>query len=142
MDNARNLIENLLFNHRRYNLGKVGRYKLNKRLGLDVPLQERVLTREDMIEIIRRIIKVSNGIDKPDDIDHLGNRRVRTVGELIRNQFRLGLLRMERVIRERMSIIDPETITPSASCGYTGVLRGFPTLPVYGSNKPTGRTYA
>ena len=114
MDNARNLIENLLFNHRRYNLGKVGRYKLNKRLGLDVPLQERVLTREDMIEIVRRIIKVSNGIDKPDDIDHLGNRRVRTVGELIRNQFRLGLLRMERVIRERMSIIDPETITPSA----------------------------
>jgi DNA-directed RNA polymerase subunit beta len=114
MDNARNLIENLLFNNRRYNLGKVGRYKLNKRLGLDVPLQERVLTREDMIEIVRRIIKVSNGIDKPDDIDHLGNRRVRTVGELIRNQFRLGLLRMERVIRERMSIIDPETITPSA----------------------------
>ena len=114
MDNARNLIENLLFNHRRYNLGKVGRYKLNKRLGLDVPLQERVLTREDMIEIVRRIINVSNGIDKPDDIDHLGNRRVRTVGELIRNQFRLGLLRMERVIRERMSIIDPETITPSA----------------------------
>ena len=114
MDNARNLIENLLFNHRRYNLGKVGRYKLNKRLGVDVSLQERVLTREDMIEIVRRIINVSNGIDKPDDIDHLGNRRVRTVGELIRNQFRLGLLRMERVIRERMSIIDPETITPSA----------------------------
>jgi DNA-directed RNA polymerase subunit beta len=114
MENARNLIDNLLFNSRRYNLGKVGRYKLNKRLGLDLPMNQQVLTKEDLVEILRRIIMVGNGADYPDDIDHLGNRRVRTVGELIRNQFRLGLLRMERVIRERMSIIDPESVTPSA----------------------------
>ncbi|KPJ53018.1 MAG: DNA-directed RNA polymerase subunit beta [Dehalococcoidia bacterium DG_18] len=114
MDNAQNLIDNLLFNSRRYNLGKVGRYKLNKRLGLDLSPNEQVLTKEDLVEIVRRIIMVSNGADYPDDIDHLGNRRVRTVGELIRNQFRIGLLRMERVIKERMSIIDPESVTPSA----------------------------
>ncbi len=114
IDNAQNLIDNLLFNPRRYNLGKVGRYKLNKRLGLDLSLKEQVLTKEDLVEIVRRIIMVSNGADNPDDIDHLGNRRVRTVGELIRNQFRIGLLRMERVIKERMSIIDRESVTPSA----------------------------
>ncbi len=114
MDNAQNLIDNLLFNYRRYNLGKVGRYKLNKRLGLDLSLKEQVLTKEDLVQIVRHIIMVSSGADYPDDIDHLGNRRVRTVGELIRNQFRIGLLRMERVIKERMSIIDRESVTPSA----------------------------
>ena len=114
LDNARSLINNLLFNYRRYNLGKVGRYKLNKRLGLNLPLTQRVLSKEDLVEIVRHIIMVNNGADSPDDIDHLGNRRVRTVGELIQNQFRIGLLRMERVIRERMSIIDPESVTPSA----------------------------
>ena len=114
LENARNLIENLLFNPRRYSLGRVGRYKLNKRLGLDVPLTQQVLVKEDLLEIVRNIIKVDLGIDTPDDIDHLGNRRVRTVGELIQNQFRIGLLRMERVIKERMSIIDPDAVTPSA----------------------------
>lgn len=114
MENARSLIKNLLFNSRRYNLGKVGRYKLNKRLGLDLPLTQQVLTKEDLIKIVRHVIMVNNGADSPDDIDHLGNRRVRTVGELIQNQFRIGLLRMERVIKERMSIIDPESVTPSA----------------------------
>ena len=114
MENAQNLIDNLLFNSRRYNLGKIGRYKLNKRLGLDLSLSQQVLTREDLVEIVRHIIMVNNGADSPDDIDHLGNRRVRTVEELIQNQFRIGLLRMERVIKERMSIIDPESVTPSA----------------------------
>jgi len=114
MENARNLINNLLFNSRRYNLGKVGRYKLNKRLGLQLPLTQRVLTKEDLVEIVRHIIMVNNGADSPDDIDHLGNRRVRRVGELVQNQFRIGIIRMERVIRERMSIIDPESVTPSA----------------------------
>ncbi|MBE0414986.1 MAG: DNA-directed RNA polymerase subunit beta [Dehalococcoidia bacterium] len=114
IENARSLINNLLFNPRRYNLGKVGRYRLNKRLGLQLPLSQWVLTKEDLVEIVRHIIMVNNGADSPDDIDHLGNRRVRTVGELIQNQFRIGLLRMERVIRERMSIIDPESVTPSA----------------------------
>ncbi len=114
MENAQKLIDNLLFNSRRYNLGKVGRHKLNKRLGLDLSLGQQVLTKEDLVEIVRCIIKVNKGDDFPDDIDHLGNRRVRTVGELIHNQFRIGLLRMERVIKERMSIIDPKSVTPSA----------------------------
>jgi DNA-directed RNA polymerase subunit beta len=113
-ENARSLINNLLFNPRRYNLGKVGRYKLNKRLGLDLPPTEGVLTQEDLVGIVRHLIMVYNGTDSRDDIDHLGNRRVRTVGELIQNQFRIGLLRMERVIKERMSIIDPESVTPGA----------------------------
>jgi len=114
IENARSLINNLLFNSRRYNLGNVGRYKLNKRLGLQLPLTQRVLANEDLVEIVRHIIMVNNGADTPDDIDHLGNRRVRRVGELIQNQLRIGILRMERVIKERMSIIDPESVTPSA----------------------------
>ena len=113
-ENARSLIDNLLFNPRRYSLGRVGRYKLNKRLGLDVPLAQQVAAKEDLLEIVRHIIMVNNDVDSPDDIDHLGNRRVRTMGELIQNQIRIGLLRMERVIRERMSIIDPDAVTPSA----------------------------
>ena len=114
MDNAQGLIENLLFNPRRYNMGRVGRYKVNKRLNLDIPRSHQTATGEDLVEIVRHIIMVNTGADAPDDIDHLGNRRVRTVGELIQNQFRIGLLRMERVIKERMSIIDPESVTPSA----------------------------
>ena len=114
MENARNLVNALFFNPRRYDLGKVGRYKVNKRLGLDVPLDRRILVPEDLIAIVREIIRLNNGLGKADDIDHLGNRRVRTMGELIQNQFRIGLLRMERVIRERMTITDPDTTTPSA----------------------------
>jgi DNA-directed RNA polymerase subunit beta len=113
LDNARTLMDNLLFNPRRYSLGRVGRYKLNKRLRLDVPLTHQVASKEDLLEIVRHIIRVNNGVLTPDDIDHLGNRRVRTMGELIQNQVRIGLLRMERVIRERMSIIDPDAIAPS-----------------------------
>jgi DNA-directed RNA polymerase subunit beta len=114
IENARRLVHNLFFNTARYDLGKVGRHKLNKRLGLSVPERERALTREDLIEIVRHIIMVNNGDDTADDIDHLGNRRVRTVGELMQNQFRNGLLRLERVVRERMSIIGTEAATPSA----------------------------
>ncbi|MBI2863885.1 MAG: DNA-directed RNA polymerase subunit beta [Chloroflexi bacterium] len=114
LENARSLVNSLFFNFRRYDLGKVGRYKLNKNLGLDVPMTQRVLTRDDLVEIVRRLVKVNNGMGAPDDIDHLGNRRVRAVGELIQNQFRVGLLRMERVVRERMTMQDPETATPSA----------------------------
>jgi len=114
IENAQSLIKNLFFNSRRYDLGKVGRYKLNSRLGLNLPLTQRVLTKQDLVEIVRHIIMVNNGMDTPDDIDHLGNRRARTVGELIYNQFRIGLLRLERVVKERMSIIDPELATPSA----------------------------
>ncbi|MFQ6019292.1 MAG: DNA-directed RNA polymerase subunit beta [Dehalococcoidia bacterium] len=114
MENARNLVNSLFFNPRRYDLGKVGRYKVNKRLDLRVPLNTRVLVPRDLIAIAREIIRLNNGLGRPDDIDHLGNRRVRTMGELIQNQFRVGLLRMERVIRERMTITDPDTTTPSA----------------------------
>ena len=113
IDNARKLVKNLFFDPMRYDLGDVGRYKLNKRLRLDIPESQRALTREDIIEIVRHIVMINNGHDTPDDVDHLGNRRVRTVGELIQNQFRIGLLRMERVVRERMSILSTDIITPS-----------------------------
>jgi len=112
--NARKLIKNLFFDSARYDLGTVGRYKLNKRLGLNVSLKERTLTREDMVEIVRHVIMINSGNDTADDIDHLGNRRVRTVGELIQTQFRVGFLRLEQVVRERMSIIGTEAVTPNA----------------------------
>ena len=114
LDNARKLIKSLFFDAARYDLGKVGRYKLNKRLGLSISPKERTLTREDIIEIIRHIIMINNGRDTGDDIDHLGNRRVRTVGELVQTQFRIGFLRLEQVVRERMSIIGTEAVTPAA----------------------------
>ena len=113
IENARKLIKNLFFDPLRYDLGEVGRYKLNKRLRLEIPEDKRALTKEDIVEIVRHIIMINNGSDTPDDIDHLGNRRVRTVGELIQNQFRIGLLRLQRVVRERMSIISADAVTPS-----------------------------
>ena len=113
IDNAKGLISSLFFNPRRYDLGKVGRYKVNKRLGRAGVTEERVLIPDDLIAIIREVVRLNNGGGRSDDIDHLGNRRVRTVGELIQNQFRIGLLRMERVIRERMTITDPQETAPS-----------------------------
>ena len=113
IENARKLIKNLFFDPLRYDLGEVGRYKLNKRLKLEIPESTRALTKEDVVEIVRHIIMINNGTDTPDDIDHLGNRRVRTVGELIQNQFRIGLLRLQRVVRERMSIIGADAASPS-----------------------------
>ncbi len=113
VENAQSLLNNLFFNPRRYDLGRVGRYKLNNRLGVNVDERRRCLTKEDFIEIVRRIIKVNNGSEEPDDIDHLRNRRVRTAGHLIQNQFRIGLLRLERTIKERMSIVGPEAAIPS-----------------------------
>jgi len=112
LENARNHLERLLFDPRRYDLGKVGRYKLNRRLKVDMPLEHRLLTKEDIIEVIRHIIRINNGVEDPDDIDHLGNRRVKTVGELLQNQLRVGLLRMERTVRERMSIRDADQVSP------------------------------
>jgi DNA-directed RNA polymerase subunit beta len=126
LENARNLIESLLFNARRYDLAKVGRYKLNKNLWERETRAEarakapdykvRVLLPDDIYKIVERIIQLNNGVPgmHADDIDHLGNRRVRTVGELIQQQFRVGLLRMERVIKERMSLQDPDSATPNA----------------------------
>ncbi|MEJ2207870.1 MAG: DNA-directed RNA polymerase subunit beta, partial [Anaerolineae bacterium] len=112
LDNAKSFLESLLFAPRRYDLGRVGRHKLNKRLDLEVPLEKRTLTPEDLVRVVERIIQINNGIEGPDDIDHLGNRRVKTMGELLQNQLRIGLLRMERVVRERMSIREPEQMTP------------------------------
>ncbi len=113
LDNARSLVSNLFFNARRYDLGKVGRYKLNRKLDLSVPLSHHLLTLDDIIAIVRRLITLNNGHGHADDIDHLGNRRVRSVGELIQAQFRVGLLRMERVVKERMSIAEAGQATPN-----------------------------
>jgi len=113
-ENARGLVTSLFFNPRRYDLGRVGRYKVNQRLGLQVENSTRTLTPGDLLAIVREMIRLNNGQSRPDDIDHLGNRRVRAVGELIQNQFRIGLLRMERVVRERMTITDADQATPSA----------------------------
>src|SRR3990172_1391727 len=112
LENARSLISGLFSNPRRYDLGRVGRYKLSSRLGLQGQ-RPRILTLEDLVDIVRQMVLLNNGIGSPDDIDHLGNRRVRAVGELIQNQFRIGLLRLERAIRERMTVTDPELAVPS-----------------------------
>jgi len=104
-------IERLFFNPKRYDLGRVGRYKINSRLGLDIPEERTTLVQRDFIEIIRYLNSLRDGDGYVDDIDHLGNRRVRTVGELIANQLSLGLSRMARLIKERMSLQDPEKIT-------------------------------
>ncbi len=115
IENAKNLMENLFFNPRRYDLGKVGRYKLNRRLNPKDGTDQRTLRPEDLIALLKMMVQINNGVLGPDDIDHLGNRRVRAVGELIQNQLRVGLLRMERVIKERMTTqMDPATTTPAA----------------------------
>ena len=114
LENASGLVRDLLFEPRRYDLGKVGRYKLNSRLGLDEDPSTRTLTKQDLIAMFRTMVQVNNGEGTTDDIDHLGNRRVRAVGELVQNQIRVGMLRMERMVRERMTLIDPEQATPQA----------------------------
>ena len=104
LETARLALSSVFFDPRRYDLGRVGRYKINKRLGTDAASNETVLTKEDFVEILRYLIDLSQGRGSTDDIDHLGNRRVRTVGELIANQFSVGLARMARLVRERMAI--------------------------------------
>jgi len=112
VDTAKALFDNLFFNPKRYDLAPVGRLKLNKKLGLDIPLSQRVLTPQDIVETIRYLINLKAGKGEIDDIDHLGNRRVRCVGELLENQFRIGLARMERTIKERMNILDLDAAMP------------------------------
>jgi DNA-directed RNA polymerase subunit beta len=116
VDNARSFLETKFFNFRYYDLGRTGRYKINQRLGLKIPLdiKNRILKIEDIIKTTREIISLNNGIGEADDIDHLSNRRVRTVGELIQNKFRVGLLRIERIIKDRLSVCDPEIVTPAS----------------------------
>jgi DNA-directed RNA polymerase subunit beta len=127
VDNARALVTSLFFNFRRYDLGRVGRYKLNKaladvvaKLKIELPAESspnardaRVISRNDIVAIIGKLIELNNGRGTGDDIDHLGNRRIRANGELIQNQFRIGLLRMERVVKERMTITDADQATPN-----------------------------
>jgi len=122
-ENAANLVDRLFFNPRTYDLAKVGRYKLNKRLKLTVDPSVRVLTKEDLAALVRTLILVNRGLDHADDIDHLGNRRVRTVGELIQMHLRTGLQRLERGIRERMTIQDIETVTPTGLISSTRPVR-------------------
>jgi DNA-directed RNA polymerase subunit beta len=113
-ESAQALLENLFFNPKRYDLAKVGRYKVNRKLGLDAPIAQGTLTEDDIVATIEYLIRLHAGEEgyELDDIDHFGNRRLRTVGELIQNQIRVGLSRMERVVRERMTTQDVEAITP------------------------------
>jgi DNA-directed RNA polymerase subunit beta len=117
-DNARQLIHSMFFNFDRYDLGPVGRYKFNLRFGVDHPEEgvrdeaNRILGKEDLVKIVREIIDLNNRQGEPDDVDHLGNRRIRAVGELIQSRFRIGLARMERIVRDRMSTHDIESLTP------------------------------
>ena len=125
---ARDVIDKLFFSEKRYDLGNVGRFRLNRKLGLSTDENLRVLTKEDFIEIVKYLIRLINGKATVDDIDHLSNRRVRTVGEQLANQFSVGLNRMARTIRERMNVRDSEQFTPSDlinSRGLSSVINSF-----------------
>ena len=111
-ETARDIIDKLFFSDQRYNLGDVGRYRMNKKLELDIPMEKQVLTKEDIITIVKYLIELINSKAEVDDIDHLSNRRVRTVGEQLAAQFGVGLARMARTIRERMNVRDNEVFTP------------------------------
>jgi DNA-directed RNA polymerase subunit beta len=111
-ETARGIIDKLFFSDKRYDLGEVGRYKINRKLNLNSPLDQKTLTKEDIIEIIKYLVRLTNGKAEIDDIDHLSNRRVRTVGEQLYAQFGVGLARMARTIRERMNVRDNEVFTP------------------------------
>jgi len=128
VDSARLRVENLFFNPKRYDLFPVGRYKLNIKLGLDVPLEQRTLRREDIVETLKYLMRVEYGAGMVDDIDHLGNRRVKPVGELLQVQFRNGLSRVEKAIRERMTVQNKDEIMPHDiinSKPLTGAIKDF-----------------
>ena len=110
---AREVIQSLFFSDKRYDLGEVGRYRINRKLNMEIPMETRTLTKEDIIEIIKYLVQLINSNAEVDDIDHLSNRRVRTVGEQLYNQFGIGLARMARTIRERMNVRDTEVFTPT-----------------------------
>jgi DNA-directed RNA polymerase subunit beta len=112
VEGGRSVLQARFFDPKRYDLGRVGRYKMNKKLALSTPQSERILTREDIVGVIDYLINLNFDAGHVDDIDHLGNRRIRSVGELLQNQFRVGLTRLERIIRERMTIQEAETLTP------------------------------
>ncbi len=125
-DSARDLIHNMFFRLDRYDLAKVGRYKLNQRLNLNKPINQRILDLEDLIAIVREIIRLNNDPKaKEDDIDHLGNRRLRVVGEILQDRFRVGLMRMRRNIQDRMAQLDPTTMTPAALVNPRQMINAF-----------------
>ena len=109
---AKSFFDNLFFSDSTYDLSEVGRYKINAKLGLKTPIEVRTLTKEDLLESVKHLVRIKDGLKDGDDIDHLGNRRVRTVGELCENQYRIGLVRMERAIKERMAMQELETLMP------------------------------
>ena len=112
---GRSIIESRFFDEKKYDIGKVGRYKLNKKLGLNLPETQRTLTVQDIVAAIEYLINLTYDEGNIDDIDHLGNRRISSVGELLQNQFRIGLTRLERIVKERMTLQDAETLTPIKS---------------------------
>lgn len=115
VENSKSLIDGMFFDNKRYDFSKVGRYKVNKRLGLNVKNtpENRILRKEDFVAIVKEVIRMSNSNAPTEDIDHLGNRRLKMVGELMQQRFRVGILRMERIVKDRMSLADPETIMPA-----------------------------
>lgn len=133
IESTKALIDTLFFSPQRYDLARVGRYKVNKKLGLDLPLDTTTLTKEDILETVRYLVKLNDGVGEIDDIDHFGNRRIRTVGELIQNQFRIGLARMERVVRERLTTLDVETITPQTLINIRPIVAALKEF--YGSSQ-------
>jgi len=129
-ENAKSLIQSMFFDYKKYDMGPVARYKLNKRFGLDVPNKKKFHTFQvdDLVLILKHLIKLNNGEGTPDDIDRLSNRRIRAVGELVQNKFRVGLLRTERIAKDRMTVLDLETVTPTQlinSRPITAALREF-----------------
>ncbi len=114
-ENAKSLIQSMFFDFKKYDMGTVARYKINKKFGLNVSFDPefRILMQDDLVMVIKHLIKINAGLANPDDIDHLANRRVRSVGEQVQNKFRIGLLRAERIIRDRLSVMDIETVTPT-----------------------------
>ena len=129
-ENAKALIKSMFFDYRKYDMGPVARYKLNKRFELDTPNKKKYHTFQvdDFVEILKHLVQLNNGEQKPDDIDHLSNRRIRAVGELVQNKFRVGLLRTDRIAKDRMTVMDLETITPTQlinSRPITAALREF-----------------
>jgi DNA-directed RNA polymerase subunit beta len=129
-ENARQLIESLFFDFKRYDMGLIARYKLNKRFGTNIgsDMKHRIFQTDDFVNILKHLIELNNGEGKEDDIDHLSNRRIRSVGELVQNKFRMGLLRTDRIAKDRMTIMDLETVTPTQliNCRpITAALREF-----------------
>ena len=144
VDNARSLLENMFYNYKRFDFSRVGRYKLNKRLDLKVSntAENRVMRLEDLKAIVSEIIRLNNSQEPADDIDSLANRRVKLVGELVQRQFRIGLLRMERNTKDRMSMSEIETVTPGQLINARPVVAAvrvcqLSIVSVYGSNQPS-----